>query len=51
MVQQIKVLVTRLDDLSLVLKMHMMKGENLLLKIVLSPPHLWGDMHLLLHIK
>lgn len=51
MVQQIKVLATRSDDLSLVLKMHTIKGENLLLKIVLPPLHLWGEMRLLLHTK
>lgn len=51
MTQMIKVLTAKPGDLSSVLGMHRMKGENLLLKIVLSPPHVWGDMSVLLHTK
>lgn len=51
MTQLIKVLEAKPGDLSSVLGMHRMKGENLLLKTVLSPPHVWGDMSVLLHTK
>lgn len=51
MAQQVKVLVAKSDDLSLIPRTQIVEVENQLIQVVLWPPHLLCSMHLYIYIQ